>query len=187
MVRSVQDLTLECLHQKICCRKVSEKTKSDIFSRQMTHHWPRVCRSEAMHKHERAICLCLAHSCSSFFLFPYGLFPPSGLLPRKPISVGLLCSRKLNGGQEGRRLHVRARSCVDPITQEPDRLNRTGIFNFSRFCDSRLITVTVGNKMLNVVNPLNRGKCDHFFNKPILYHWRSSTAQGQVHGCFLPY
>lgn len=43
MVKRVQDLTLECLHRKMCCRKVSGKTRSDIFSRQMTHPWPWVC------------------------------------------------------------------------------------------------------------------------------------------------
>lgn len=59
----------ECLHQKICCRKVSGKTLSDIFSGQITHHWPWVCSSKAkaMHKQELTICSRSAHSRSSFF------------------------------------------------------------------------------------------------------------------------
>lgn len=60
-----------CLHQKMCCWKVSGKTVSDIFSGQITHHWPWVCSSKAkaMHKQELTICSRSAHSCSSFFLF----------------------------------------------------------------------------------------------------------------------
>lgn len=69
MVKRLLDLTLECLHQKICCRKVSGKTLSDIFSGQITHHWPWVCSSKAkaMHKQELTICSRSAHSRSSFF------------------------------------------------------------------------------------------------------------------------
>lgn len=41
------------------------------------------------------------------------------------------------------------------------------LFNFSRFCGSILISVTVENKTLNIVNQLNTGKCNNC--KPIPY------------------
>ena len=56
--------------------------------------------------------------------FSFSLWSFSSLRssPAKANFLWTLRSRKLNGGQEGRRLHVRERSRVDPITQEPDRL-----------------------------------------------------------------